>query len=138
MSGICPLCRRASNLDFHHWDYDEDIGIKLCRECHDDIHDGLRQSHQQNKAKFHGYSDWIQRAVENLIEKDIAFLPTDEFNIQEQPWAEYRHRLKERYNLPDGTVPKGSVGHFKYVKHDPNLKQGKPSRWGYSCGGGSE
>lgn len=33
--GKCPVCRREQvKLDFHHWDYTNDIGCRICRECH--------------------------------------------------------------------------------------------------------
>ena len=138
MSGVCPLCRQGSKLDFHHWDYETDIGVKICRECHEHIHDGIRKTHQDNKAKSYGYSGWVTRAVNNLIIKDIAFLKPGEFDIQTQSWEEYRDRLKKRYNLPDKYVPDGASGHFLQVKHTGLPQQGTPSAWGFSKGGGSE
>lgn len=36
--GTCPLCLDETRLQFHHWDYEDGIGVCLCAECHRFIH----------------------------------------------------------------------------------------------------
>jgi hypothetical protein len=45
----CPLCRRkAANLEYHHWDYEEDIGVRICEYCHEYIHRFKKARDQEN------------------------------------------------------------------------------------------
>jgi hypothetical protein len=82
----CPLCLDEEDLDFHHWDYENDIGIHICRRCHNMIHDGKR-AREQTKGSV---GTWHADAVNNLIRLH-----------------EYTHgrvtcwdRFFERYNIP--------------------------------------
>jgi hypothetical protein len=48
----CPACARPgpkcrAEFDFHHWDYDSDIGCRLCRWCHNHIHRGMKARKQE-------------------------------------------------------------------------------------------
>jgi len=129
----CPICGDDVKLDFHHWDYDEDIGIEICRDCHNEIHDGLHQSHQENKARAHGYDGWLHRAVDNLVELDIAYTRPVEYDVGVRSWDDYRKRLMMRYNVPDSAIPSSAVGIFPYVKQDPSLFQAQsPAKFGFS------
>lgn len=129
----CPICGDDAELDFHHWDYDEGVGVEICRDCHDEIHDGLHQSHQENKARAHGYDGWLHRAVENLVELDIAFTRPVEYDVGVRSWDDYRKRLMMRYNVPDSAIPSSAVGIFPYVKQDPSLFQAQPpAKFGFS------
>jgi len=64
----CPLChekKEKKELDFHHWNYESDTGVHLCRGCHNDIHDGQTVSEQTNAA---GEGEtWKDLVFENLI-----------------------------------------------------------------------
>lgn len=125
MTPHCPLCRsEADALEFHHWDYENDVGVELCGECHSAIHGGDegRVSIQQNRAEYYGLDHWHNLAVVNLIKRDLEYFepenvpvsrigtppssPTDEEHEEYQTdrrdaWARYKGYLKIRYNLPD-------------------------------------
>jgi hypothetical protein len=65
----CPACARPASesqvaFDFHHWDYDDDIGCRLCRECHSHIH---RDKTAEEQSKTTGKA-WEYDAVERLVE----------------------------------------------------------------------
>jgi hypothetical protein len=67
-SPFCPLCntkKERSELDFHHWDYDRDIGVQLCRGCHEKVHDGKKAHVQTEEAP--GETTWHQAATQNLL-----------------------------------------------------------------------
>jgi hypothetical protein len=123
----CPLCRSDATLEFHHWDYDRDIGIELCRDCHNAVHGGAdgRVAIQQNRAEYYGAENWHVPAIGNLAERDIKHLPESELNItQDLEFEVYWEYLKDRYNLPNeariGALSKikDSVeGDFKYAQH---------------------
>jgi len=61
----CPICLETGGLDFHHWDYERDIGIHICRECHTHIHDGVRARDQTEMAP--GDETWRVDAMLNII-----------------------------------------------------------------------
>lgn len=120
----CPLCRRQTGtLEFHHWDYDEDIGVEICEECHNTIHGGEdgRVAVQQNRAE-HYYGEeghWHIGALKNLAQRDIQYLSEDEFDINDTTgFGEYWQYLRERYNLP----PDEKIGSVSTVKS--NLEGG--------------
>lgn len=57
----CPACGFAEQygdyereFDFHHWDYENEIGCRLCRECHTHIHDGMKAREQTQKQNARG------------------------------------------------------------------------------------
>lgn len=39
-SNECFKCKSSDNLQFHHSDYKNNMGITLCIRCHNDIHRG--------------------------------------------------------------------------------------------------
>jgi len=46
---VCPVCgveEENATFDFHHWDYDQDHGCRMCRDCHNAIHGGRRAREQ--------------------------------------------------------------------------------------------
>ena len=34
MKGICQLCARVDKLDKHHIDYENEVTLMVCRQCH--------------------------------------------------------------------------------------------------------
>lgn len=126
MSRQCPLCRgEAAELDFHHWDYENDTGTEFCRPCHNAIHGGEdgRVSIQQNRAEYYGVGGWHYEAIINLIERDLEYQslegwdhPCEPINVpsgvwtdeedekyhrnRKAEWAKYKEYLSDRYSLP--------------------------------------
>jgi hypothetical protein len=85
MNKQCPLCRRhCDQLEFHHWSYDPEIGVSICRDCHNHIHGGEkgRVSIQENRAEYYGFDGWHDYALMNLIERDIRYLENDVLPIK--------------------------------------------------------
>lgn len=80
----CPLCGvEQSGLDFHHWRYGEnEVGCYLCRDCHDDIHQG------DAKIKNPG---WLVPCVKNPVELHLEYHP-DNRDVDQ---------IVNRYSLPD-------------------------------------
>lgn len=65
----CPLCGDDDffeSMHYHHWDYENEAGIHLCRSCHSKVHGGETVSKQREKGDS---DDWIQLAVRNLLEE---------------------------------------------------------------------
>lgn len=65
----CPCCGYAvaygdREFDFHHWDYDDDVGCQLCRECHSHIHRGMKAAEQDDLT-----GDWRRDAIARLYER---------------------------------------------------------------------
>jgi len=118
----CPLCRNSRhNLDFHHWDYDKGIGVEICRDCHNRIHEGEegRVSIQQNRAEYYGGDHWHERAVLQLIISDLRAGGIKQAGVEvgkinpysgdgcweeyaSHSWETYSEFIEQRYNLPDG------------------------------------
>jgi len=91
----CPACGYAiaydsREFDFHHWDYEDDIGCMLCRRCHSLVHRGMTAAEQRDKAG----TEWQRDAVPNLYEvatrKGLSFDNPVEFC--------------NRFNIPVGSV----------------------------------
>jgi len=63
----CPVCGVADDgttrFDFHHWDYEDDIGVQLCRDCHNHAHGGQRISDLPEQ------DGWREEAKERLISR---------------------------------------------------------------------
>lgn len=60
----CPVCGALDpEFDFHHWDYENDTGVCLCRDCHDYIHDGKTATEQSRQTG----QDWRVQARERLV-----------------------------------------------------------------------
>ncbi|MBO4249369.1 hypothetical protein IL252_16270 [Halomicrobium sp. IBSBa] len=79
----CRLCNTAdTGLDFHHWRYgDNELGCYLCRECHDQIHEGKGGRHN---------TDWLKHCVTNTVELHL-----------ESGGSSDLATIKEQYNFPD-------------------------------------
>ena len=59
----CQLCRCGeTGLEFHHWDYENDIGCYLCTECHEKIHTDSARPTEVGPV-------WIWLAVRNTIDR---------------------------------------------------------------------
>lgn len=80
----CPLCgAEQTGLDFHHWRYGEnEVGCYLCRDCHDDIHQGKAQRSNSN---------WLVHCIGNLVAQHLEY-------HNDEPDAE---QIVDRYNLPE-------------------------------------
>lgn len=94
----CPLCRRtrseigSKKLDYHHWTHSPDIGILLCRQCHNAIDGG----HGDRNL------DWRARELHLRGKHDlqIARLAVREVLVTEfRSLSELAERLVTRYNL---------------------------------------
>jgi RNase P subunit RPR2 len=89
----CPACGFAERyvnsdreFDFHHWDYENEIGCCLCRECHTHIHDGMKAREQTRKTKRPWQYDAVSRLYDLSVENGLLFDIEDEFTV--------------RYNIP--------------------------------------
>ena len=79
----CPACGFAKSyggreFDFHHWDYEEDIGCMLCRQCHDHIHRSMR-AREQGKLTDSWKRDAIRRLYERSTDNGLVFDAPAEF-----------------------------------------------------------
>lgn len=45
---FCEICSSKDKLQFHHWNYNKNIGSTLCRECHS-------IQHMNNKGGSYGF-----------------------------------------------------------------------------------
>jgi len=91
----CPLChetKEKTELDFHHWDYETDTGIHMCRACHEKIHGGKTATEQSEDAP-HG-AGWETVALANLKK------------LHKELYGDIRSfdAFRKRYNLPEGGV----------------------------------
>jgi peptidoglycan/xylan/chitin deacetylase (PgdA/CDA1 family) len=86
----CPCCGYATDygdreFDFHHWDYDNDRGCILCRNCHKHIHRGGTVSDQKDIVD-NWKADAIQRlhdrATGKFLEINSASEMVTRFNIK--------------------------------------------------------
>lgn len=57
----CPICLDEP-VEFHHWDYENNQGVYICRPCHNAIHDGGARPGDSMGAS------WLDAAISNLIE----------------------------------------------------------------------
>lgn len=88
----CACCERSNSsvtIDYHHWDYESDVGVYLCRECHNYIHDGKR-AREQTKQLPYGES-WKIPTINRLV------------GLHESKFgrAESWDAFFSRYNIPD-------------------------------------
>jgi len=87
----CPGCGYAEKygnreFDFHHWDYEDDIGCILCRNCHEHIHRGLSASEQAEKVTCGWRADAIERLHDLSVQNGLQFDGVELF--------------RARYNIP--------------------------------------
>jgi len=91
MSRNCMCCGASeidARIDFHHWDYQTDIGVHLCRDCHNFVHEGVR-ARDQSKESPHG-EDWRIPTVNRMVGLH------ENTNGAVKSWD----RFLERYNIP--------------------------------------
>ena len=92
--GKCPVCTRSGvKLDFHHWDYTNDIGCEICRACHNYAHGkyGTKPSHTAG-------NEWVPECFSRLLEK----------------YRENHHYISERRVFRELSLPR---------KHHQELKE---------------
>lgn len=88
---MCACCERREDtvtIDYHHWDYVNDIGVYLCRRCHTCIHEGKR-AREQTKESPNG-EDWRVPVANRLIGLH------EQEHGRSNNWDEFF----ERYNIP--------------------------------------
>lgn len=85
----CPVCgveEGEATFDFHHWDYEEDKGCRVCRECHNAIHGGERAREQAASTGREWEYDAVkrlhQRATESGLNIEDEFVFRRRFNIR--------------------------------------------------------
>lgn len=90
-ASICPLCLTLSpsNIDFHHWEYENETGVYICRECHNRIHDGKR-AREQSRDLPDGET-WHVPAGNNLVAIH------EDNHGKAESWDDFF----DRYNLPE-------------------------------------
>jgi len=86
--GKCAFCESEGRLDFHHWDYDRDIGINICRVCHNYIHEGKRARVQTSEAPKG--EDWKVAVINRTVGLH------EQLNGRSDSWADFF----TRYNIP--------------------------------------
>jgi hypothetical protein len=96
----CPACGYAEQygsreFDFHHWDYDDDVGCCLCRKCHTDIHDGMTATEQSETTGREWQYDAVARLYDLSVQNGLEFR-----NNQRFMW---------RYNIPSAGVTGAAV-----------------------------
>jgi hypothetical protein len=108
----CPCCGTADayadEIDFHHWDYDNDVGCMLCRDCHSYIHRGLTASEQAERTG----DAWQIDAVKNLYERSTQHGLSFPSASHTAPSAYY---FKRRFNIPTDNLPAGVEAAIKEV-----------------------
>jgi hypothetical protein len=69
----CAVCYTwtpdGDDLDFHHWDYESNDGILVCRECHDAIH--------STEGAYPGSEGWVAEAAGNALARAIKLRVDD-------------------------------------------------------------
>jgi len=73
----CPACARPEPkcravFDFHHWDYDNDIGCRLCRWCHNHIHRGMK-ARKQGELTDGWRADAERRLLDHCQDNGLRF-----------------------------------------------------------------
>jgi len=72
----CALCeqwsRSGESLDFHHWDYDKNDGILVCRACHDSIHGNSEAYPDHAGSKTYAANNAVERIYKERFDGDIA------------------------------------------------------------------
>jgi len=87
----CPACARPepkcrAEFDFHHWDYDNDIGCRLCRWCHNHIHRGMK-AREQAELTDGWRADAERRLLNHCQDEGLRFASVRDF--------------QRRFNIPD-------------------------------------
>lgn len=115
----CPACGYAEaygdrEFDFHHWDYDNDVGCALCRKCHNRIHDDMTAREQSQKTGKAWQYDAIKRLVTISNRHGLPLNSEREF--------------KQRYNIPpDKTLYREAVADA-FIENDGERRYGSAPR----------
>ncbi len=94
----CPLCRRerseiCGSLDYHHWRYETDEGVCLCRVCHDALSGQRRDTDLDWTAQQLGLRNKHDLQICRLALRHQAVADHDSLST-------LTRRLHSRYNLP--------------------------------------
>lgn len=95
----CPLCRRPATeldeprLDYHHWRHDPDIGVSLCRTCHQAIDAGHRDGNLGDYARELGFANRYDLLIARLAAREAIVAHYESLDTLVET-------LKSRYNLP--------------------------------------
>jgi len=89
VTGTCPLCKFEKRLDYHHWDYQNDVGCRLCRECHQYIHFPTNAKPSETVG-----NEWVAVALGQLVER------YDEYHS----WVSVS-RIKKTFKIPHKHKP---------------------------------
>jgi hypothetical protein len=88
----CPLCLKNPVKLFHHWDYEKNIGVGLCEECHVYIHNGL------------SLKDWpITKVLQRLTYRYLKFRfdsKAEDVWKFKRNYAELASEIKRNLNIP--------------------------------------
>jgi hypothetical protein len=89
----CPICGQPDNgaieFDFHHWDYDTDQGLQLCRKCHQHAHRYMTVRQQREHERV---DDWKEDAARRMINRLERKRVTE-------PWSIARLNLPEEVDV---------------------------------------
>lgn len=115
---ICPVCLEpTSKTDFHHWDYKRDIGVEVCRRCHQNIHGGnwtLGGSQRGVRVRQQGwwaeqwrerggvkFESWKDIALLNMLYTHYAFAESDHYRERIDDLPEFYDYITTSFNLPE-------------------------------------
>jgi len=92
--GVCPACQTEKPLQTHHWIYEPERTVELCRACHMSIH---RNMTVEEQAKATEMDNWKDDALAELValhryERDRR-VPVDTVEIKSFyniPWDDAR------------------------------------------------
>jgi len=117
----CPACARPepkcrAEFDFHHWDYDNDIGCKLCRWCHDYIHRGMK-ARKQEELTDGWRADAERRLLNHCQDNGLRFNSVRDFqrrfNINDIAMnTEIRADMRPAQDYPSCIPPDGPPDGF--------------------------
>ena len=95
----CPLCRRTLSqigdryLDYHHWNRADDIGVSICRACHDVIGRNERDMQVDWRARKRGLLNKHTIQIARLAAREVIVAGATSLDTLVD-------RLIDRYNLP--------------------------------------
>lgn len=120
----CPLCGIPAadheELDYHHWSYDPEIGVSLCRDCHTTIHNDRRAVDQ---AALSPTGEWRDDAFAELVRKHRR-VRTGDFP---QDDLEDFEAIAVRYNIPfpSDRIERAYKRKFAYCDHEVARADGR-------------
>ena len=104
----CPLCRHSLDalddtwLDYHHWQYNPDEGVCLCRRCHESLSTEESDSDQDWAAKQQGFKDKNDIQIARLAVREQAI-------VHHQSSSDLVQTVTDRYNLPYSYATVGAI-----------------------------